>query len=431
MRILKVVLTFLVVITLIGMIGNQNVTVSHNNANDSFENSLDIQPDVAYHPAAAMTITSNDDFLANGWSGTGIESDPYLLSGMTFIPTIYDSGAIIISHTDAYFQIEDCSFIPDTPDSARGIYLTNVTNGRIIDCTFENSGVLLSYDWDPVQSEEDACASITFDYCTFQGPRGGISTSYDLNTTVSNCDFIDIDEAIYIHDSIDISILDNTFTNTGIVANCHETNWWRFFWGNTVNGLPYTLISGVHNAFVDLSGYGAVIVTDCSELVLANGYLSNTTVGLTIILSDNIVVRDCDFVSANFGILVSNLPVLEVDSCSFSNLYVSIDGQWSGACYIHDSIFENNDNPLNLVADTIVFERNLISNQIGGVQISGSNPVVKDNIFQNISLVIFFNLLFIRLKSTTISIALEKLFSFISSSMVFSKISEIISSGIS
>ena len=379
MRTLKVLLVLLVIVSLVGIIGSQSVTNSHGSVNDV------VNSDSDYLPAeTTMIITNDDDFLANGWNGTGSESDPYVLTGTTFTSSVSDTAAIVISHTRAYFRIEYCTFNPETYGEGRGVFLSNVTHGSIVDCTFNNlgTGVLITTEWDV---DLHRCIDVSIESCIFEGGRNGVTVRDDLNTTISNCDFYDLEEAVYLEHSIDITIEDNAFSYTGIRVNCDELNWCLSFSGNTANGLPYALFSEVHSTTLDLSGYGAVILSGCSNLVLTNGYLSNVTVGLTIIRGDNIVVRNCDFFLVRTAIAVSNLPALELDSCNFYHLVTPIEGVWSGDYYVHDCVFDNNNNPLNIYPDTVVIERNQFSNQPWGVQVSTHNAIVIENTFHDIT----------------------------------------------
>ncbi|TFG31385.1 hypothetical protein EU527_12500 [Candidatus Thorarchaeota archaeon] len=118
--------------------------------NHSLSNSLIESHDInrskltyTYTPHIPITITSNDDFISQGWPGNGTEGNPYLIEGLSVIDT---STCISISDTNVYFEITNCLISSPTQSNNNGINFENVTNGAIIDCILENhaNGVYLS-----------------------------------------------------------------------------------------------------------------------------------------------------------------------------------------------------------------------------------------------------------------------------------------------
>ncbi|MEM3040044.1 MAG: hypothetical protein QXO54_04490, partial [Candidatus Methanomethylicaceae archaeon] len=74
-----------------------------------------------------ITIVGNDQFTPeNGVvSGSGTPSDPYIIENWTI--DAQNGNGISIFHTDAYFIIRNCTIF----NGVYGIYMLNVTNGRI------------------------------------------------------------------------------------------------------------------------------------------------------------------------------------------------------------------------------------------------------------------------------------------------------------
>jgi parallel beta-helix repeat protein len=102
-------------------------------------------------PHDPIHITGNADFTAaNGVvAGSGTASEPYIIKNWAIIG--YSSGdesghAIWIQDTTAYFIIRNCSLQGATVSRGAmtiysdGIFLSNVTNGKIENCTCSNSG---------------------------------------------------------------------------------------------------------------------------------------------------------------------------------------------------------------------------------------------------------------------------------------------------
>ncbi len=93
---------------------------------------------LAYTEHGPIVITSDGDFSAQGWPGEGTPESPYLIQGLNIT---HDGTCIDISHTRAYFQIQDC-YISSLDDKAGlGISLRQTGNGTVEDCIIENGMV--------------------------------------------------------------------------------------------------------------------------------------------------------------------------------------------------------------------------------------------------------------------------------------------------
>ncbi|MFX1533150.1 MAG: nitrous oxide reductase family maturation protein NosD [Promethearchaeota archaeon] len=98
--------------------------------------------DQSYVIHNAININGNADFHSQaslyGWNGTGIVTDPYVITGYNF--TTNSSFYVSISNTDIYFRISNCLIqnkqnANDTSfyEPIYGIYLESVTHGIIVD----------------------------------------------------------------------------------------------------------------------------------------------------------------------------------------------------------------------------------------------------------------------------------------------------------
>ena len=83
-------------------------------------------------PHAAISITSNSGFTAQGWPGNGTEQSPYVIDSLEIVT---DSTCITIANTDVHFIISNCSLSPQNEGSGRGIFVSNVSNGVIFNNT--------------------------------------------------------------------------------------------------------------------------------------------------------------------------------------------------------------------------------------------------------------------------------------------------------
>lgn len=96
----------------------------------------------SYTPHTPIVITSNNDFIIQGWPGNGTKENPYTIQNLSIVD---DSICIDISNTTANFQILSCLISSSTQSDNNGISFENVINGSIIDCIIENhlNGVYL------------------------------------------------------------------------------------------------------------------------------------------------------------------------------------------------------------------------------------------------------------------------------------------------
>jgi len=106
------------------------------------KNDNNLLEDVILRTSATYTTPIDIDDLPgslNDWSwaksqgyctGSGTESDPYIIQNHAFDTSGYLISCLIISNSRKHFEIRNCSFIGY--NDAGGIRLSNTTNGRII-----------------------------------------------------------------------------------------------------------------------------------------------------------------------------------------------------------------------------------------------------------------------------------------------------------
>jgi parallel beta-helix repeat protein len=97
------------------------------------DTSIEFHAAQSYTPMAPMNITSNADFVSEGWNGSGTLADPYEIANVE-ITSI--NNALRIVNTTAHFAVRYCSIKGTTHQSGWGIQLDNVTNGEISNCEF-------------------------------------------------------------------------------------------------------------------------------------------------------------------------------------------------------------------------------------------------------------------------------------------------------
>jgi predicted Zn finger-like uncharacterized protein len=119
-------------------------------------NSVQVVP--SQIPSDRVNITSDADFVTQGWPGSGTELDPYIISGLYF-----DGGQgtyIHIQDVTAVFRVIDCETVSN-PHTVGGwstdhIYIDNAAIFEIVDCTFRGDDTYIRVH-DSQQSVVSGC----------------------------------------------------------------------------------------------------------------------------------------------------------------------------------------------------------------------------------------------------------------------------------
>jgi parallel beta-helix repeat protein len=131
----------------------------------------------SYTSHLPITIGGNNDFIAQGWPGSGTISDPYILQGLE-IDATGNANGICINNTNVFFKIMGCRVYNA---NSNGILLATVTNGCIADssCYGNHDGIGISYGDNN---------SIINNVCT-NNTRAGIYVYESLDNLISknNC----------------------------------------------------------------------------------------------------------------------------------------------------------------------------------------------------------------------------------------------------
>lgn len=95
----------------------------------------------SYTPHGPINITSNANFSSQGWPGSGISGDPYVIEGLSITA---DAVCINITDTTVYFEVRDCVISSVGASSNDGIFLDNVTHGTVRNCTIDQHHIGIS-----------------------------------------------------------------------------------------------------------------------------------------------------------------------------------------------------------------------------------------------------------------------------------------------
>ncbi len=125
-------------------------------------------------------INGTDDFVGQGWPGSGSEVDPFIMEALNIT---YDIGkvAIHIINTDAYFIVRDC-YVNQMSNEV-GIAFHNVSNGLV-------------------------------EYCSIVSAGRGVEAFNTGNTEIMHCDVLATQIAVYVNASSESKVSWNNINST-------------------------------------------------------------------------------------------------------------------------------------------------------------------------------------------------------------------------
>jgi parallel beta-helix repeat protein len=98
----------------------------------------------AYTPHGPIVITTDDDFLSQGWKGDGTKETPFLIQDLNITTT---GVCIDISNTNVFFVIRDCLLNSSVySGSYAAVSFDNLEYGKVTHCILGNhhTGLFLS-----------------------------------------------------------------------------------------------------------------------------------------------------------------------------------------------------------------------------------------------------------------------------------------------
>ncbi|MFX1603893.1 MAG: nitrous oxide reductase family maturation protein NosD, partial [Promethearchaeota archaeon] len=194
---------------------------------------------VASIPHDPIYIDGDDNFtdtaLAEGWSGDGSPSTPFIIENLDIDLAGGPGECISILNTRVNFTIRNCVLTSGSVSSGTGISMHNVTYG-----TFSNN--------------------------TFIGSQNGIIlSSSNFNTLVNNTCRNNSQYGIYAYDSYFNTIRGNNCTSNQVGIDFYES-----FYSELANNTCTNNDYGIHLGF--LSNFNDVIWNVLADNVIANGF---------------------------------------------------------------------------------------------------------------------------------------------------------------
>ncbi len=235
------------------LLNNQGMNV---NAKTSLEQPKEISLNYVDH--LPIVITDNTGLLSYSSSGTGIVSDPYVISGFNI--TTVNSYAIYIhgAGVTAYFTIKECYF----NSSYYGVHIDGINEGI---ASIENNTFV---DCDEVAIYVEYTNDVNID------------GNYINNSST----------AIFVEASEDFTIIENTIHNCG-----------KGIYGNYYDGvfLDMNITANIYrNSISDIDTYSIIIykypssASIVDSIVIAENIIDNSGYGISVLYSPNVNIEE-------------------------------------------------------------------------------------------------------------------------------------------
>jgi parallel beta-helix repeat protein len=335
-------------------------------------------------------ITSNADFESQGWSGSGLKEDPYIIESLAI--TSLEIG-IDISDTTVYFEIQDCAISSSGSSSEDGIYLNNVTHGTVENCivnSYKNglrlnnssncklnnntstsnsdNGFTLWYSYNCMLTDNTATNNLD-DGFLLADANNCVLTS---NTATSNSD-----DGFYLWFSDKCTMINNTLENNGLrIIGDNVSHWLHDISGNIVNGKLLGYFASITDFVVDGTKFGQVILVNCSGVTVEDGAFKDVSNGVELVSCSNCTLAN-NTVSNNsrngFYLWYSNNCKL-INNTALFNKRCGFFIHYSDNCKLINNIATNNRYGFSIVSshDCMLLNNTATNNSMDGFPLISS-----------------------------------------------------------
>ncbi|MFX1254328.1 MAG: nitrous oxide reductase family maturation protein NosD [Promethearchaeota archaeon] len=306
-------------------------TMQNQSADASRSNPQYFRSPGVYENHLPISIDNNTDFLAQavleGWSGTGTQNDPLLISGYEISNS--SKSLIDIKNTDLYFQITSNNLNGISRNGWAGIYLENVIHARIKDNTIQETsyGIILnSSDYNSVKNntiEENnepmgllASNNNIITNNSLENNFGNLFLYNSSLNTIANNSISGNDGGygIYLSFSGDNNLVGNMLENHsfGFYSDEASDALQTMVVDNTVNGKPLIWWQQVHGGTVP-TGVGQVVLVSCTQVEVVDHQITGVGAAILAAFSSELTIHNNTITNSTFiaiGLLVSTNNVI-------------------------------------------------------------------------------------------------------------------------
>lgn len=347
-------------------------------------------------------ITCDEDFETLGFLGSGTEEDPFRIENRTIVG---DATCIYIEDTTAHFLIRNCTLLSSKKQAGSGIYMENVTHGRIENCTIrlKLAGIFLE------QSSFHILHNNTITECA-----GGIAIRNSANVTITEGRIYDcqynavttmgsvLTGGISLMNTDNVTIESNTLNNNSVAgisiyqpSNCVVRNNTMEMCGllpliysfdviienNIVNGKPVCYMVNESKLQLIAHDYGQVILNNCSDMIIRDGELSHATVGILLIQCNNATIENVTLgFDSYMGLGAIGTNDLTIRNCTAFGCLYGTFLQMSQGSVSNCTMACNYQSGISiLLSDFEIRDCNVFGNLVTGIDVT-SDGIIYDNV---------------------------------------------------
>lgn len=359
------------------------------------------------HPM--VNITSDDDFIDQGWPGTGTSDDPFIIQRLNIRS---DNWCIRVTDTAAYFKIVDCEFssADRLHQQGIGVILRNVTHALIEACQMRFLGIAV-YD---VNGEENIYRENTVDRCgdgflidfahnitiidniqTKTEQNSGVTLYYSAECAVIRNQL----ESVYLMGSTECSVLDNELHGRGFRFYCMKSSdWAHHIENNSINGKLFGYFREISGLAIDGDQFTQIVIVGCNDLTVSRGVFQNVFDGILVFNSNRVVLQDmtvrdnskrgvviqessdCEIINGNFennqfgGVLVTRSSGITVERSLVNYSNTGIELRDSAYCnVIRNTIHDQWDGLLLMNTSDCQITENNVNDNYRGLRLESTN----------------------------------------------------------
>jgi parallel beta-helix repeat protein len=306
----------------------------------------------------ALVITSNDDFVTQGFPGSGAELDPYVIEGLDIT---LNTTTAYVGDVDAHFVIRGCSFSSLAAHFGSGIIFYNVTNGQVESCniTWKATGIHIT--------GSDNCT--VWNNTIYDNYDAGVYATATANLTITTNEVYNSTRCVEILSSDSVDVFNNTIyegqdsgvyveSSPGTIVSLNTVHHVGFMMGPMQSALLFMESPGCtasnNTLHSSISGIMAGMSPGCT---IANNTIHDNIMGTYIYLSGSCVVTDNTL--SNGGFLIYGMTPADCYMVASGN---TVNGKPLG--YVWNSTGE--------VVDGNLYGQVLVANSTG-VTVNGGS----------------------------------------------------------
>jgi len=336
------------------------------------ENPISRKATVAYTPHAPVIITSDSDFMVQGWPGLGTPENPFVIEDLNITVAL---NCVLIANTTKHFVIRDCFLSATSNVLGEGVMkLENVKNAKVVSNILNGHNSAISvFDSADCSFTDNSIGTTRLGLYAFN-----ISKSFFANNNQTSPE---IRHAIHVQEAQQLTVRDNDFHSV-------KSEGFRLDRG-------YNCIID-HNQFrnvgVTFLGHTGLHLLESSNCHIAGNVLSGYDTDLEIIEGFNNLANNNSFVQSRRGVVLHTTNATISDNTIESTIN-GIELRLSNSCVVESNEISgyNLHGIESRVGNGSLFRWNTIHNTNTGILLQGGmhDRIVENHFYECMNGVMF------------------------------------------